>query len=40
MVSNWTEIVKNNKGYWKLYYNSNKSWFYPYFVEYLGVEIN
>ena len=38
MTSKWTKIIKNNRGYWKMYYNSSKSWHYPYFVEYLGTE--
>ena len=38
MTSKWTEIVKNNRGYWKMYYNSSKSWHYPYLVEYLGTK--
>ena len=38
MTSKWTEIINNNRGYWKMYYSSSKSWDYPYLVEYLGTE--
>ena len=36
MKATWTEIIKNNRGYWRLYYDSKKSWHYPYLVEFIG----
>ena len=36
MTSTWTEIIRNKRGTWRLYYWSKHSYYYPYYVEFLG----